>query len=105
MSYLPYDLTVVSKEKLSKKEYFTVSATGVMHIKKGRDAHAEFTSLSDWVHEKIMFGLLKKLKFYRFFFEVGCFTRWHKARPGSEESNTIQCDLVCRTFDRSNSRD
>ena len=93
MSYLPYELIVVPKEKLSKSEYFTVSATGVMHIKKGKserfsswihisrcdaDAHAEFTPLSDWVHEKIMFGLLKKLKFYRLFFEAGCFSRWHK---------------------------
>ena len=35
LTYLPYDLVVVPKEKLSKKEYFTLSATGVMHVENG----------------------------------------------------------------------
>ena len=42
MSYLPYELIVVPKEKLSKSEYFTVSATGVMHIKKGKSERFSF---------------------------------------------------------------
>lgn len=89
LTYLPYDLIVVSKEQTSAKEYFTISATGVVCIRKseryernriecGSEAPAEFTPLSDWVRERILFRLLKNFKFFKFNDEMRCFFHWRK---------------------------
>lgn len=57
-------------------EYFTVSATGVMRIKRG--VQAEFTSLAEWVREKTLFDLISSIGFFKNYLTGRSFRRWHK---------------------------
>lgn len=79
MRFRPYDLVVVSRQKVNS-EYFTMSATGVMRIKKG--VQAEFTSLSEWVREKTLFDLISSIGFFKNYLTGRCFRRWHKVCAG-----------------------
>ncbi|GLC47993.1 hypothetical protein PLESTB_000047400 [Pleodorina starrii] len=74
--FRPYDLLVVQRQKIGP-EYFTVSATGVMRIKRG--VQAEFTPLSEWVREKTLFDLISAIGFFRNYLTGRCFRRWLKA--------------------------
>ena len=75
MLFRPYDLVVVTREEIDP-EYFTISATGVMHIKKGEQS--VFTLLGDWMRDEAMFNLISKIKFFRTYLIGRCFRRWHK---------------------------
>ncbi|KAG2501733.1 hypothetical protein HYH03_000233 [Edaphochlamys debaryana] len=76
MRFRPYDLLVVRRQKIGP-EYFTVSATGVMRIKRG--VQAEFTPLAEWVREKTLFDLISAIGFFRNYLTGRCFRRWLKA--------------------------
>jgi hypothetical protein len=71
----PYDLVVVKRQKVDA-EYFTVSATGVMRIRKG--VQAEFTPLAEWVREKTLFDLLSSISFFKNYLIGKCFRKWHQ---------------------------
>ena len=73
--FRPYDLVVVSRQKV-EHEYFTVSATGVMRIKKG--VQSEFTSLAEWVREKTLFDLISSIGFFKNYLTGRSFKHWHK---------------------------
>ncbi len=73
--FRPYDLLVTTREE-AEHEYFTISATGVMHIKKGEQS--TFTSLGDWMKDEAMFNLISKIKYFRTYLIGRCFRRWHK---------------------------
>lgn len=73
--FRPYDLLVTTREE-AEPEYFTISATGVMHIKKGEQS--AFTSLGDWMKDEAMFNLISKIKYFRTYLIGRCFRRWHK---------------------------
>lgn len=73
--FRPYDLLVTTREEVGP-EYFTISATGVMHIKKGEQS--SFTSLGDWMKDEAMFNLISKIKYFRTYLIGRCFRRWHK---------------------------
>ena len=75
--FRPYDLLVTTRED-AEAEYFTISATGVMHIKKGEQS--SFTSLGDWMKDEAMFNLISKIKYFRTYLIGRCFRRWHKVR-------------------------
>ena len=73
--FRPYDLLVTTREEVGA-EYFTISATGVMHIKKGEQS--SFTSLGNWMKDEAMFNLISKIKYFRTYLIGRCFRRWHK---------------------------
>ena len=73
--FRPYDLLVTTREEVGP-EYFTISATGVMHIKKGEQS--SFTSLGEWMKDEAMFNLISKIKYFRTYLIGRCFRRWHK---------------------------
>ena len=75
--FRPYDLVVVRREEI-EPEYFTISATGVMHIRKG--VQSDFTPLGEWMREKTMFDLISKIKYFRTYLVGRCFRRWKQVR-------------------------
>jgi len=60
----PYDLLVVPPDKV-QSEYFTISASGVIHFRPGQ--LSEITPLSEWAHQSMLCRVLSStiFKFYR----------------------------------------
>ncbi|KAI8468855.1 MAG: dynein heavy chain, N-terminal region 2-domain-containing protein [Monoraphidium minutum] len=73
--FRPYDLVVVGREEV-RGEYFTVSSTGIVRIRKG--AQAEFTPLADWVREAAMFDAVASIGFFRNYLTGRTFRAWVK---------------------------
>mmetsp|Transcript_4972 Transcript_4972/g.18687 ORF Transcript_4972/g.18687 Transcript_4972/m.18687 type:complete len:4187 (-) Transcript_4972:2731-15291(-) len=73
--YRPYDLVVCDRED-TNPEYFTMSASGVVHVQPGQPT--EFMSLSDWMRESTMFNVLRKIRFFKYYLVFKCFKIWHK---------------------------
>lgn len=78
--FRPYDLVVVQPDRLGlqQEEYFTVSANGVMTIRKG--VQAEFVPLAEWVRQSSMFDLISDIGFFKHYITRRAFRRWHKVR-------------------------
>eukprot|EP00878_Enallax_costatus_P031474 GHUV01034420.1.p1 GENE.GHUV01034420.1~~GHUV01034420.1.p1 ORF type:complete len:647 (+),score=200.09 GHUV01034420.1:874-2814(+) len=75
--FRPYDLIVVPREGLGRyPEYFTMSANGVMTIRKG--IQADFVPLSAWVRQTSLFDLVSNIGFYKNYITGRAFRRWHK---------------------------
>ena len=73
--FLPYDLTVVSRDDVGS-EYYTMSASGVVHMRSG--SQSEFTPLGEWMREKSIFNILTRLKFFKYYIVYKTFKIWHK---------------------------
>lgn len=82
--YRPYDLLVIPRERLGLyfEEYFTVSANGVMTIRKG--VQAEFVPLSEWVRQSSLFDVISVIGFYKNYITGRAFRCWHKVSAGEE---------------------
>lgn len=79
--FRPYDLVVARREGLERRpEYFTVSANGVVTIRRG--VQAEFLPLATWVREAALFDAVSSIKFFATYTTGRAFQRWHKVRPG-----------------------
>lgn len=75
--FRPYDLNVVPRERISRcSEYFTMSANGVMAIRKG--VQAEFVALEAWVRQSSLFDLVSNIGFFKNYLTGRAFRRWHK---------------------------
>jgi hypothetical protein len=80
--FRPYDLLVVTRESLGLyDEYFTVSANGVMTIRKG--VQAEFVPLAEWVRQQSLFDSVSAIDFYKNYITGRAFRRWHNVRFSS----------------------
>ena len=84
-SYRPYDLKVVQTgekhKELNFPDYYTISASGIVHIYNEKyikthmtqnmsknlnvDRSTEVTSLSDWMHESTMFNIVSQIGFFK----------------------------------------
>ena len=73
--YRPYDLVVTTREHISP-EYFTMSATGVVHVQP--DQPTEYMSVSDWMKESTMFGVLRHLRLFKYYIVHKCFRLWYQ---------------------------
>eukprot|EP00882_Tetradesmus_deserticola_P022115 GHRQ01024001.1.p1 GENE.GHRQ01024001.1~~GHRQ01024001.1.p1 ORF type:complete len:423 (+),score=129.38 GHRQ01024001.1:383-1651(+) len=77
MRFRPYDLIVVPRERLALySEYFTVSANGVMMVRRG--VQAEFVPLASWVRQASLFDLVSNIGFFKNYVTGRAFRRWHK---------------------------
>lgn len=77
--FSPYDLVIVPRERLAlHSEYFTISANGVMTIRKG--VQAEFVPLAAWVRQSSLFDLVSNIGFFKNYITGRAFRRWHKVR-------------------------
>jgi len=82
--FRPYDLIIIEDEKALEKEYFTISAQGVVQVfnekrrKKGNNAitPTEFLSLSDWMQQSTMFNVLTSMKFFKHYLIGKVFGLW-----------------------------
>ena len=73
VEFRPYDLVAVSRKELDP-EYFTISATGIVHIKP--DEPSEFISLAEWMHQSTAFNTLRSIGFFKHYIEAKCFRLW-----------------------------
>jgi dynein heavy chain len=83
--YRPYDLVVIEDEKKLDREYYTISAQGVVLVqneKKRRKvsrpnpANTEFLTLSDWMQQSTMFNVLTSMKFFKYYLISKVFSLW-----------------------------
>jgi hypothetical protein len=85
--YRPYDLIVIEDEKALDREYFTISAQGVVQVqndkkrrKGGKSGNAptptEFLSLSDWMQQQTMFNVLTSMNFFKHYLISKVFGLW-----------------------------
>jgi dynein heavy chain len=89
MRFRPYDLVVVPRERLALySEYFTVSANGVMMVRRG--VQAEFVPLASWVRQASLFDLVSNIGFFKNYITGRAFRRWHKASRQSDGWQQLQ---------------
>ena len=72
VDYAPYDLLVIQAAEAAAvqrqpTESFAISATGVVRICKGQPS--EFTSLPEWMHQSLMYHVLKSMRFFKYFLQ------------------------------------
>jgi dynein heavy chain len=72
-TFMPYDLIKVSDDEVNP-EYFTISASGIVHICPGQ--LAESISLVDWMHQSLMFRVLTSMVFFKYYIHKKVFTQW-----------------------------
>jgi dynein heavy chain len=70
-------LVVVARESLGVyDETFTMSANGVMTIRKG--VQAEFVPLAEWVRQQSLFDSISGIRFFKNYTTGRAFRRWHQ---------------------------
>ena len=96
MEHRPYDLLVVRRSEVnSASEYYTISATGVMRIRKGEQS--EFLALPDWIREKMLFSLLRSIPFFKTFPMAKTFRAW-KSYVRKKLFNRVRSKVEERLF-------
>jgi dynein heavy chain len=71
--FAPYMLEVVPEDRRNP-EYFTISATGVVHVCPGQPC--EYLSLAEWMHQSLMYSVLTSMNFFKFYINRKVFSRW-----------------------------
>lgn len=84
--YRPYDLVVEEDEKKLDREYYTISAQGVVLVQNERKrrragarsnpAPTEFLTLSEWMQQSTMFNVLTSMKFFKYYLITKVFSLW-----------------------------
>jgi len=72
-NFAPYDLVIVPEDQVNP-EYFTISATGIVHVAPG--LLSECISLVDWMHQSLMFRVLQSMTFFKFYIHKKVLTQW-----------------------------
>jgi hypothetical protein len=67
---------VVAREEVNP-EYFTISASGVVHLQAG--ARAEFSPLGEWMREKSIFNVLTRMNFFKHYLVYKCYHSWRSS--------------------------
>lgn len=70
----PFDLLVVPHDKV-EPEHWTMSSAGVVHIEPG-GGEGEFMQLGEWMRLASVYGILRKLRFFKHFLLARSFRRW-----------------------------
>lgn len=73
----PYDLLVISEERIQREmEHFTITPSGVVHVMPGQ--LSECVSLSEWVHQCMMYRVLKSMNFFRLYAHSKAIQQWRR---------------------------
>ena len=67
---------MVAREEVNP-EYFTISASGVVHLQAG--ARAEFSPLGEWMREKSIFNVFTRMKFFKHYLVYKCYHSWRSS--------------------------
>ena len=73
--YDPYDLVVVSRNRVRPDSY-VISVFGVLHVKP--EGESELVSLGQWYREAVVFRTLRKIKYFRTYLIFKAFVTWKK---------------------------
>ncbi|CAK9043200.1 unnamed protein product [Durusdinium trenchii] len=71
--FAPYELIVVPEDKVNP-EYFTISATGIVHVAPG--LLSECILLTEWMHQSLMFRVLQSMNFFKHYIHKKVITQW-----------------------------
>ncbi|CEM19434.1 unnamed protein product [Vitrella brassicaformis CCMP3155] len=71
--FQPCSLVVVPEADINP-EYFTISSSGVVHVCPQRPS--EYVSLSEWMHQSLMFSVLRSMVFFKHFLIGKLFRQW-----------------------------
>jgi dynein heavy chain len=74
-NFRPYDLIIVSRKEVDS-EYFTISASGVVHVKPNRPS--EFVSLAEWMHHSNAFNAIRSIRFFKNYLICKAFQLWQR---------------------------
>ena len=83
---------VVSRAEV-KAEYFTISASGVVHLKAG--ARSEFAPLGEWMREKSIFNVLTRMKFFKHYLVYKCYHSWRSSVRQKLFAQVSSFGVVC----------
>lgn len=73
----PYDLLVIPEERIKREmEHFTITPSGVVHVMPGQ--LSECVSLSEWVHQCMMYRVLKSMNFFRLYTHSKAIQQWRR---------------------------
>jgi len=73
--YKPYDLVVVDEQDRGA-EFFMISPKGIVHVCPGKQS--EHFTLTDWMHQVMVFTVLVSMAFFRNYLTGRAFSRWRK---------------------------
>ena len=73
--FRPYDLVVTSARDVMA-EYFTMSASGLVHVTPGMPS--EFIPLSEWMRQSTMFNVISSIPFYKHYAVKKCMSAWRR---------------------------
>ena len=90
--FRPYDLEVVAREEVNP-EYFTISASGVVHLQAG--ARAEFSPLGEWMREKSIFNVFTRMKFFKHYLVYKCYHSWRSSVRQKLFAQVSSFGVVC----------
>lgn len=82
--FQPYTLTVVPRKDVNP-EHFTISASGVVHVRPGEPS--EFISLADWMHQSTSFNILRSIPHFKHYLSAKMFRTWR-----SNVRHSIYCE-------------
>ena len=78
VEFQPYDLVACGEKEVDPLEYFTISAKGVVRVCAGEPS--EHLSLSDWMHQSLMFSMLSSMAFFRLYVHRKILSNWNENR-------------------------
>lgn len=75
----PYELLVVPRDQVNK-EYYTMTASGVVYCPGDANFETEFIPIGEWLRETSIYNLMRTLKFFKYYFTQKMFRIWRKVR-------------------------
>jgi hypothetical protein len=73
--FRPYDLVIGElKDNLVEVEHYTMSPSGIVHVAPGYSS--ECLTLANWTRQSMMFRILRKIPFYKFYLHRKAFFAW-----------------------------
>ncbi|KAL3689708.1 hypothetical protein R1sor_016017 [Riccia sorocarpa] len=96
--FQPYDMVVVRRAEI-EDEHFSFSFDGVVHVEPqiGHRKNASFTPLEEWMREKYVFSLLRRISFFGNYYLQKSFNIW-KRHIGQRHFSRVRDALVQKLF-------
>ncbi|KAL2622255.1 hypothetical protein R1flu_002460 [Riccia fluitans] len=96
--FQPYDMVVVPRAEI-EGEHFSFSFDGVVHVEPqiGHRKNATFTPLEEWMREKYVFSLLRRIPFFGNYYTQKSFNIW-KRHIGQRHFARVRDALVQKLF-------
>ena len=60
------------------KEYYTITASGVVYVPGDKNFETEFIPIGEWLRETGIYNLMRTLRFFKYYFSQKMFRIWRK---------------------------